>query len=89
MGDASFSRVLSCLLQVRVPLLRLSGGAGPGPSLVGGGELALTQAGQEVLAGRRHWLDGNDLEEWRGGVRLYPGHYWCWDGAGGTLSPRA
>jgi hypothetical protein len=62
-------------------------GRGPAP-LVGGGSgaLALTDAGEEVLAGRADRVALNGFDRWLGGVHLRAGQeLWRWDAERGVL----
>jgi hypothetical protein len=44
--------------------------------------LAITDAGRDVLAGRRDWHSLKPPERWVGGVRIQPGKPgWRWDEA--------
>jgi hypothetical protein len=58
--------------------------SGPHPLLTG--ELALTDAGAEVLAGRADRIALNGLDRWLGGVHLRSGDgVWRWDAQRGAL----
>jgi hypothetical protein len=50
--------------------------------------LSVTPAGEEVLAGKRNWLDMVTLDCWIGGVHLTADNTWCRDPASGTVVKR-
>ena len=86
MGDASFWVLLNELLDSTPPLLSLTD-AGPLPLPAGPDQLlAMTSAGEEVLAGTRNWLDSLELDRWIGGVHLTPDNLWCWNRAAAKLT---
>lgn len=62
MGDSTFFAIVDRLTAGRSPLLS-----------VGGGELALTDAGHAVLDGRADYIDLNGIDRWMGGVHLTDG----------------
>ena len=86
MGDASFWGVLNELLGSSLPLLRLPEGNAPGLPSSPEQALTITPAGEEVLAGRRHWLDSVNLDRWMGGVHLTASNLWCWDPVSASIS---
>ncbi|MCY1267937.1 hypothetical protein D9M68_379090 [compost metagenome] len=76
LGDLMFHALLRPLIDAPTPLLveeqpQLPWGQRP---------LRLTELGQAVLAGERHWLDCAAPERWVGGVALRAGQpHWCLD----------
>lgn len=88
MGDLSFWAVLQELLDSSPPLLRLSTGEHLQPAAVPNQELRITPEGEQVLDGRRNWLDMSTPDRWIGGVHLAPGSLWCWDTASAALVKR-
>jgi hypothetical protein len=42
-------------------------------------EIALTEAGMEVIAGIKDWVKMKGMAEWYGGLRLHSGLTWRWD----------
>jgi len=48
--------------------------------------LTITTAGEEVLAGKRNWLDSLVLDRWMGGVHLTSSNSWCWNPVSASLS---
>lgn len=76
MGDVQFAAAVRGL----APLVRAIGGD------VMDGELEITQAGRDVVAGDTDWLGLRPIDTWLGGVRLAEGRpLWRWDGARGRL----
>jgi hypothetical protein len=74
MGDAVFWLHLDGLVGAPVPLLTENG------------ELALTAAGEDVLAGRADHVRLNGIDRWIGGVHLVGTDAdWRWDAARGQL----
>ena len=86
LGDTGFWSILQQFLESDPPLLKLP--ADMDPTLPGGchQELTLTRAGNEVLSGKRNWLDMVELDQWIGGVHLTPENIWCRGQDAGTLS---
>ena len=59
---------------------------GPQPLVTAGGDLALTAAGAEVLAGRADRVALNGFDRWLGGLHLRAGDgLWRWDAERGAL----
>jgi hypothetical protein len=84
MGDLSFFRLLEDLAFCDVPLI--DGLPTPEPSAsdfahISGSNLALTMAGEAVLAGDEDHVDLNGIERWWAGTHLRPGHVWRYDRA--------
>ena len=49
-------------------------------------ELSITSAGNEVLKGKRNWLNMIVIDRWIGGVHLVPNSVWYWNPALGMLT---
>jgi hypothetical protein len=49
------------------------------PLVDGSAEVALTDAGREVLRGEADRIDLLGIDRWVGGTHLRPGHVWRWD----------
>ena len=84
MGDLSFFRLVEDLAFCDVPLIE--GLARPDLSAAdfghfSGARLALTVAGEAVLAGDEDHLDLNGIDRWWAGTHLQPGHVWRYDRA--------
>ena len=79
MGDSSFWTILRQLLSSSPALLSLSGA--DQLTLPAGSEqlLQITAAGEEVLAGKKDWLEMEQLDRWHGGVHLTESKPWCWE----------
>jgi hypothetical protein len=87
MGDSSFWVILNELIETSPALLSLSAGSSltlPPPDQ----ELTITAAGEEVLFGKRNWLEIVDLNRWIGGVHLTSSNIWCWNSDSGSLRKR-
>jgi hypothetical protein len=77
LGDAMFLWVVESMARAAEPALAL-GPAETWPQR----PLSLTEAGRDVLAGRRDYLSLGPPERWVGGVRILPGTpVWRWDEA--------
>jgi hypothetical protein len=85
MGDLPFYDVLRGLASARVPLVAL------GASARGGDlrdvQVSITDAGRDVVSGRRDHVVLNGIDRWKGGVHLIgeSGSPWRWDAARETL----
>ena len=55
------------------------------PRVEGSAELALTDAGREVLAGAADQIDLLGIDRWVGGTHLRPGNLWRWDRSAGRV----
>jgi hypothetical protein len=84
MGDAGFFEILRRLAAARVPLVAIAPAT---PSHLRAASLRLTDAGSDVLAGRRDAVGLNGVDEWRGGVHLFGQDRspWRWDAQRETL----
>jgi hypothetical protein len=85
LGDWGFYDTLETLASARVPLMTVTPPRAQvdlGPHVV-----ALTDAGRDVLAGRRDHIALNGIDVWRGGVHLAGTDRspWRWDAHGETL----
>jgi hypothetical protein len=85
MGGLPFYDVLRSLASARVPLVALDADA-PGGHL-GDAPVSITDAGRDVLAGRRDQITLNGIDRWKGGVHLTDvgRSLWRWDAARETL----
>ena len=86
MGDASFWVMLHELLESSPPLLKLAEGKVLSLPASSDQTLTITPAGEEVLAGKRSWLDSVVLDRWMGGVHLTSSNTWCWNPEAASLS---
>ena len=85
MGDSLFFGTLRALASARVPLVTISGG--PEVLDLRSHDIAITDAGREVLAGRSDHIALNGIDRWRGGVHLTGRDtaLWRWDARSETL----
>jgi hypothetical protein len=85
LGDWSFYTTLRRLATARVPLVTVE--AGPDARDLRTRLVAVTEAGRDVLAGRRDRIALNGIDVWRGGVHLEgrPQSSWRWDEQRETL----
>ena len=87
LGDWIFAQYLERLSGSREPLLRrVDGGAIAAREAPEAGDrfwdgrIAITDAGRDVLAGRRDWIAMNGIDRWLGGVHLDGDRArWRWD----------
>lgn len=82
MGDVTFQTIVSRLASAAHPLMTM-------PSALRHegfpmGEIALTDAGREVLSGRADHIRLNGIDRWMGGVHLTAANSYRWNGAGLT-----
>jgi hypothetical protein len=85
LGDLSFWRIVREMADARAPLLELATVPAGGRGLPGG-EVRLTDAAREVLAGRADAIDLNGIDRWLGGVHLRGDESpWRWDDVEGKL----
>lgn len=89
MGDTTFRDILNSFLRSSPPLLTLPAGKeltlSPSPDQA----LKMTDAGKQVLSGKRNWLDISEMNKWLGGVHLNKNAIWCRDSENRTLIKRA
>ena len=85
LGDSVFFGTLRALASARVPLVTISGG--PEVLDLRSHDIAITDAGREVLAGRSDHIALNGIDRWRGGVHLTGRDtaLWRWDARSETL----
>lgn len=76
LGDTLFWNILEKMLTSNPPLLNINMPLLP---LHPQQHLALTEAGEEVLEGKKNWRDVHLLDEWIGGVHLNGNNVWCWN----------
>jgi hypothetical protein len=88
MGDLSFWKIIQELLESSHALLKLSAGRVLTLPVSPKQELTITSAGEEVLAGKRSWLDYEKIDRWIGGVHLTSTHIWCWDSVTRSIEKR-
>lgn len=81
MGDSSFWEILHQLLDLSSPLLKLPEGKVLTLPTSSDQELTITPQGEEVLSGKRNWLELVQIDKWIGGVHLNPDNIWCWNSA--------
>ena len=81
MGDSSFWEILHQLLDSSSPLLKLPEGKVLTLPTSSDQELTITPQGEEVLSGKRNWLELVQIDKWIGGVHLNPDNIWCWNSA--------
>lgn len=79
LGDLSFWGILHQFLESNPALIALP----PGKQLTlpadPDQELSITSVGEDVLKGKRIWLDIAAPSRWIGGVHLTPNNVWCWN----------
>ncbi len=85
MGDASFWVMLQELLDSSPPLLTLTGVKALKLPATPEVQLMITPMGQDILSGKRNWLETAEIDRWIGGVHLTHAHTWCWDGNAAEL----
>jgi len=85
MGDLPFFDIFQRLSEARVPLVTIDAGAGDGDMRKR--QIALTQAGRDVLARKADHVGLNGIDVWRGGVHLTGSDtsQWRWDSRRETL----
>ena len=85
MGDTIFYAVVRSLASAHVPLVTISGA--PDEPDLRSHVMLLTDAGRDVLAGRRDHIALNGIDLWRGGVHLAAAASspWRWDARGERL----
>lgn len=87
MGDSTFWRIVRGLGRGAAPLLSITPASASGAELPGD-TVALTQAGREVLAGRRDRIALLGIDRWLGGVHLEGRSVpWRWDPQLARLRP--
>ncbi len=85
LGDSSFWFMLQELLDSSPPLLNLSAGERLKLPIDPNQELAITQMGKDVLAGKRNYLELVGMGRWIGDVHLTPQNMWCWNSAASSI----
>jgi hypothetical protein len=84
MGDGSFYRLMADLASVRHPLIQISDTA-----QLSLGEVAITEAGRNVIGGRADHIKLNGIDRWLGGVHLKGDEaQWRWDRASARITAR-
>jgi hypothetical protein len=85
MGDSCLFDIVDRLGAARVPLVAIDRSSASQERL--GASIQLTDAGREVLAGRRDAVALNGIDEWKGGVHLFGQDRspWRWDAQRETL----
>ena len=86
MGDASFWIILQELLESTPPLLAMPEHTTLSLPVTPEQTLRITQAGTDVLAAKRNWLNSMEMDRWIGGVHLTPENCWCWDSLTATIT---
>lgn len=79
MGDSSFWEILHQLLNASPPLLSIAEGKTLTLPTSTDQELTITTEGEEVLSGKRNYLELTEKDQWLGGVHLTPENTWCWN----------
>jgi hypothetical protein len=87
LGDLSIWDHLKRTAEARVPLVSIVSAASNTTQLPFDAMLALTRAGEEVLAEKADFIALNGIDQWLGGVHLTANHLWRWDAARRTLTP--
>jgi hypothetical protein len=83
LGDSSLFQTVRDLADAQVPLVTIGRGPMTGTSV---GNVAITDAGRDVVQGREDAVRLNGIDQWRGGVHLAAGRpAWRWDPARKTL----
>lgn len=89
LGDQQVWQDVRHMARAARPLVVISGfDTGDGRSLSSEKHrtrFAITEAGNDVLNGRRDFIDMNGIDLWLGGVHLHAGNLWRWDQAPQTL----
>lgn len=81
LGDTSFWDILHTFLESSSPLISLPKDKELTLPTSPDQELSITPEGEEVLLGKRNWLDIRKLDRWIGGVHLSQDNVWCWNTA--------
>lgn len=89
LGDTSFWDTLHGFLESSPPLIILQNNKELTLPTSPDQELTITFEGEEVLSGRRNWLDIRVLDRWIGGVHLRQNNTWCLDTVGGIKIEQA
>ena len=95
MGDVSLWTFINELVTCRVPMLNASGPESlaallakfdpeayvqPSPKKLRQWDITITDAGKDVLAGKKDWIQLNGIDRWLGGVHLKGSEaQWRWD----------
>ncbi len=80
-SDTSLSDTADALAATSPPLLIVSDGEGLSRTV------SITEAGRDVLAGRRDRISLCGIDRWLGGVHLQPGNLWRWDDESQRIGP--
>ncbi|HEU4439867.1 MAG TPA: hypothetical protein VFT36_11490, partial [Methylomirabilota bacterium] len=86
--DTMFVDVLRRLGAGRAPLLTIDPPDRLRPATADGLRgtgVAITRAGEDVLAGRADWIELAGIDRWVGGVHLTGDRVWRWDDRTGTV----
>jgi hypothetical protein len=76
MGDSSYWKVLSQLVEAKRPAIELIKGSSKPVDW----RVSLTDFGYKLFSGKEHWLAHNDYDRWFGGVHnRTPEALWYWD----------
>lgn len=89
LGDSSFWDILHAFLESSPPLITLPEGKQLTLPTSPDQELTITPAGEEILSGKRNWLDIKKVNRWVGGVHLKQDNVWCWGSVDGIELKRA
>jgi len=85
LGDSSFWLILNSFLKSNPPLITLPAEIELTLPASPDQELTITTAGQEVLAGKKRWLDIVEPDKWIGGVHLTMTNTWYWDSVSSSI----
>jgi len=76
MGDSSFWDIINSFLKSSPSLVSLSKGKELTLPINSEHKLFITSVGEEVLLGKRNWIEINELNRWIGGVQLTQDNIW-------------
>ncbi|VAW69979.1 hypothetical protein MNBD_GAMMA09-1706 [hydrothermal vent metagenome] len=82
LGDSSFWAILQSMLNSKAVLLDASKGGisqAINAETAKGCILSITPTGEDVLSGKRNWLDITPPDYWLGGVHMQADNIWCWN----------
>jgi hypothetical protein len=83
LGDSQFWCALKRLGEAKNPVITISVAADAeatkSPGWYHDASFELTDAGREILAGERDFIEINSIDLWLGGVHLVDGSLWRWD----------
>ena len=89
LGDSSFWTILQEFSDSSPALLELPGSKRLAYPTAREQKILITPVGQEVLSGKKNWLDIKKQDRWIGGVYLDSINVWCWNSTSGEIVERA